>query len=377
MISKFDQYEKIFRAISRKLAVTEDVIAEIKNSNSKISESIEDSKLSQEIDFIRESLLDDAKNTFSKWFFGSMGKIGKIDKYREAILDAEMENAKKASYLRDQADVLELKARTSSLDPAESKSLQVQIENKKSEIDATRKALGLEISDYKRKIEKIIGDNQRRKEYYEAKRSEDLAKLAKHELDIITDRTSPQRIKEMEQFFKEAQEEARKKSEYFLKRMRETGQDRSSIDTRGLERDLDQWIDRSTIKDPHFVKDYFEYGIENPNVDKFVESLFQIKKMIDDLDLKIGKIKYELENRREYYVKNPDAREESANNLKNYIKQKKTLSELIKPFLDSSAKLTKEDMDKAKKSFQNIKDQSSKASDTLNTVMQKYRGGKS
>jgi hypothetical protein len=374
MISKFDQYEKIFRTISRKLAVTEDVVSEIKSSNSKLTESIEESKLAEEIDFIRESLLDDAKNTFSKWFFGSMGKIGKIDKYREAILDAEMENAKKASYLRDQSDVLEIKARTSALDPAEAKSLQVQIENKKNEIDATKKALSAEIADYKRKIEKIIGDNQRRKEYYEAKRSEDLAKLAKHELDIVTDRTSPQRIKEMEQFFKEAQEEARKKSEYFLRRMRETGQDRPTIDVKSLERDLEQWIDPSVVRDPQLVKDYFEYGVDNPDVDKFVESLFQIKKMVDDLDRKIGKIRFELDNRRDYYVRNSEAREEAANNLKKYIKQKKNLSALIKPFLDPSAKPTKVDIDKAKKAFQNIKDQSSKAADTLNTLMQKHKG---
>lgn len=370
MISKFEQYEKIFSTLTRKLGSTEAAISEIRESNNKLMESIGEEDLLKEIEFIKEGLLDDAKNTFSKWFFGSMGKVGKIDKYREAILDAEMEQAKKSSYLKDQYDVLEVKARSSYLDPAQSKSLEVQMDNKKREIDATKKALSAEIADYERKIKKAIGDNQRRREYFEAKRSEDLARLAKYELDIVTERTSPRRIKEIEQFFNKAQEEAREKAKSFIQKMRSSSDmEGTPPDTKDLERNLKSWLSKSYVEDPKLVKDYFEYGIDSPDVDKFIESLFEIRKVIDDLDRKIDRIRYELDNRRDYYVRNPEARESAASNLKKYIRERKQLSSLVKPFLDLSSKLTKEDIERAKKAFQNMKDKSSKAAVVLNNVV--------
>jgi len=55
--------------------------------------------------------------------------------------------------------------------------------------------------------------------------------------------------------------------------------------------------------------------------------------------------------------------------LKKYIRERKQLSSLVKPFLDLSSKLTKEDIERAKKAFQNMKDKSSKAAVVLNNVV--------
>lgn len=357
MIIKFDQYEKIFKSLSENMGESELTSEELVNEL-----DINKSEIDSQILFIKEGLLDDFKNSFSKWFFGSIGKVGKIDMYRNGILDAKKEFLDKTFVLEDEVDVLETQIRNTEGDIAELKSLETQLNNKKKQIDAIKKAIYLEISDYERKIEKSIGDNPRRLEYYEAKKSEDAVKIAQYELKLINEKTSPERVKELELKLKNAQDEARKKSEAFIRKMREEKEKGRVSDSNysNSYKNIEMWLEKDRISKYKSVNTLLDVS-NNFDSERFIDSIFKMRADLSDLRRKIERSEYDLRMKPDFYKENPVEKERLLKSLRMMRIDMDKLELLNEPFEQyikagkESTKKKSEDINKDKELAEIIK----------------------
>lgn len=173
---------------------------------------------------INEKLFNDIfKNKLSKIFLGSMSKINMMDRAMDGILDSHKKIIDKRNKYEDEVSI-EDNLRKYSIDPA-SDSRKREIKTKeintfvKNELEKIKK---LELI-----IKKIIDNNQRRNNYYLAKKADINADIAEYEYSLAKKRASAKELAEYEKKLKMKREEAEKLMKQFQDKQ---SQDKQSQD---------------------------------------------------------------------------------------------------------------------------------------------------
>ncbi len=158
------------------------------------------------------SLFNSIKNSLSKFFLGSLSVVGMIDKSRKILADLEIDIIEKRYEFEEAIDKIEDDLdQVSSEDKGRRSALLKDRESKIREWEAYEKAQGVKIKKTKQFIEKAIGGNERRREYFEAGRAEDEVALAELEYELAKGKSHASELKKYEDKIKAAKEEAEAK----------------------------------------------------------------------------------------------------------------------------------------------------------------------
>lgn len=198
--------------------------------------------LSESIDFnIREYLsdfsdnelneakaLDSIKNFLSKNLLGDFSRINILDKIRKSNLEIRKGLITSRNKTEDQIDELLLK-----LDKVKQSGergavvhVEKEIERKKSEYSALVKNKKAQIDQGEKLAEKTIGDNERRKDYFEAGLAEDHLELTKFEYELAKKRSEdPDEIKNLEKRLSSAS----KKAESLVNKFKSQSEKKSDV----------------------------------------------------------------------------------------------------------------------------------------------------
>jgi hypothetical protein len=182
--------------------------------NGKISTELAESLSSdfEEIESLNEGFMDSLKNTLSKTFLGSLSYINMIDKAREMMMKDQKDLLSKEYAHADEIDSLktQLKQLQVSGDSVNSDKIKKTISNKQNEYKTYVNMLKKRIEKTEETLSKMVGDNKRRSEYYDAGKSQDDLDIAEFEYKIAKARTKsdPKEVKELENKVKTAKEEA-------------------------------------------------------------------------------------------------------------------------------------------------------------------------
>jgi len=184
------------------------------------------------------SFFDSIKNSLSKFFLGSLSRVGMIDKARKLLVDLEIDAIEKRfefdeaiSKIEDQIDGL-----NSINDKDRINALSKDRDSKMKEYDAFLKSHVIKIKKAKEFIEKAIDKNSRRKEYYEAGRSGDEVALAELEYKLAKEKADDSEVRKYEEKLKEKKKEAEEKAQDLKdkmesqERVRKTPDDEFSLD---------------------------------------------------------------------------------------------------------------------------------------------------
>lgn len=221
-----------------------------------------------------EKALDTLKNVLSKGLLGPFSRITVIDTIRKGNLDAQKEIIKKEYDLAD--EILRIKMKIDKIEPGPSKNSQVsslhsQAESKRKEYASFVKMKKEQMEKGMRLLEKTIGKNERRREYYEAGFLDDKYELAKFEYDLAKTKTKDR--KKLEKL-----QDKVSQSEKKVKDFTETAPERSEISdikTKNLG-------DISYLKKKIALKDVETVKLIHSKTDDQVEDLK--KKMLSTLD---------------------------------------------------------------------------------------------
>jgi hypothetical protein len=169
-----------------------------------------------DVKYINEQLnessgLDSIKNFLSKNLLGGLSRLNILDDIRKNNLAINKELILAKDKISDDIDFLELKLDKTRGSGEKSAILQVQneIERKKKEYSSLVKLRKTQIEKGLKLAEKTIGDNERRKEYFEAGLAEDASELAKFEYDNAKKRSEDAaEIRKLEKRLASAQSKA-------------------------------------------------------------------------------------------------------------------------------------------------------------------------
>jgi hypothetical protein len=173
--------------------------------------------------------LDTLKNSVSKALLGPFSRLSVIDTIRKGNLDIQKEIITKQYDVED--EVLDLEGK---IDDLRSKGasrndiarIRTQIERKNKEFRSFVKMKREQMNKGMKLLEKTIGKNPRRKEYYEAGFIDDKYDLAKFEYELAQKKSSDQdSIKKL----KSDLETASKKAESFASKTKESSKKEASI----------------------------------------------------------------------------------------------------------------------------------------------------
>lgn len=182
--------------------------------NSKIDNKIIESL----VDILRDdainesSFFDSIKNKLSKSFLGSLSYINMIDKVRDGVLNIEKEVLTKRYNFFDEIDSLKKQAKEASDGgtPELVSKTKETIDIKTKEQNAYEKSSNLRIEKALKTIKDAIKGNNRRREYYEAGKSQDELDLAEFEYSLAKKRSfiKSEDIKKLSDDLKKAKEVA-------------------------------------------------------------------------------------------------------------------------------------------------------------------------
>jgi DNA repair exonuclease SbcCD ATPase subunit len=134
------------------------------------------------------------KNSLSKFFLGSMSRVGMIDQARKIILDLELDIVEKKDEFERSIEKLDsqIDSLTKMGDKDKILSVEKERETKAREIEAYLKAQKLKIKKSKDVALKLVDGNSRRKEYLDAGYSEDEIAIAELEYKLAQERAEDQ-----------------------------------------------------------------------------------------------------------------------------------------------------------------------------------------
>jgi chromosome segregation ATPase len=163
----------------------------------------------EEIDSLNEGFLDSIKNTLSKTFLGSLSYINMIDKAREMMLKDQKDLLSKKYSHEDEIDSLRNSLKVSA-DSVNSEKIKKTISNKENEYKTYVNMLGKRIEKTEDTLSKMVKDNKRRSEYYDAGKSQDELVISEFEYKLAKARakTDPKEIKELESKVEDAKKQA-------------------------------------------------------------------------------------------------------------------------------------------------------------------------
>jgi hypothetical protein len=177
--------------------------------------------------------LDSIKNSISKFFLGSLSRVGMIDKARKLLVDLEIDAIEKRFDFEESVDKLEsqIDALSSINDKDRINALIRDRESKAREFEAFLKSHSTKVKKAKEFIQKAIESNPRRREYYEVGRSEDEVALAELEYKLAKEKADDSEIKKYEEKIKAKKQEAEEKAHDLKDKMDD--QDKKSEESEG------------------------------------------------------------------------------------------------------------------------------------------------
>ena len=195
----FKKYESLIETVDRELS-EEFASLESANPNHTINEGI---------------FGDYLKNSLSKFFLGSLSRVGMIDKARKLLVDLEIDIIEKRDAFEERIEKLdsEIDGLSSINDKEKINAVTKDRDSKIKELEAFLKSYALKIKKAKDYINKVIEGNPRRREYFEAARADDEIALAELEYKLAKDRADDSDIKKFEEKIKEKKKEAEEKAQ--------------------------------------------------------------------------------------------------------------------------------------------------------------------
>jgi hypothetical protein len=190
---------------------------------------------------INEGIFGDyLKNSLSKFFLGSLSRVGMIDKARKILVDLEIEAIEKRSDFEEMIEKLDsdIDELSSINDKEKINALIKDRDNKINELESFLKSHALKIKKAKDYINKVIDNNTRRRDYFEAARADDEITLAELEYKLAKNKADDSLIKKFEEKIKEKKKEAEEKAQDLKDKMdskSETEQKSDSIDDLSLD----------------------------------------------------------------------------------------------------------------------------------------------
>ena len=168
-------------------------------------------------DNLNEGFFDDVKNFLSKKLLGSLSYINMIDQARSEILRMEKEIITKRYSYQDEMESLTKSLREATKTNSEGvvSKIKKSMDLKEKEHSSYEKMASTKIEKLLEQIDKMIKGNKRRKEYYEAGKSEDELSLAEFEYREAKRRSSTKSedLKKLEEEIAKAEEESKNKQE--------------------------------------------------------------------------------------------------------------------------------------------------------------------
>jgi hypothetical protein len=165
---------------------------------------------------VNEGIVGDyLKNSLSKFFLGSLSRVGMIDKARKLLVDLEIDIIEKRDAFDESVEKLdsEIDGLSSINDKEKINAVEKDRDSKIREFESFLKSHALKIKKAKDYINKVIENNPRRREYFEAARADDEIALAELEYKLAKDRADDSDIKKFEEKIKEKKKEAEEKAQ--------------------------------------------------------------------------------------------------------------------------------------------------------------------
>jgi hypothetical protein len=214
----FKKYESLIETVDRELS-EEFASLEAAEPNHTINEGI---------------FGDYLKNSLSKFFLGSLSRVGMIDKARKLLVDLEIDIIEKRDSFEETIEKLdsEIDGLSSINDKEKINAVIKDRDSKIKELESFLKSHALKIKKAKDYINKVIENNPRRREYFEAARADDEIALAELEYKLAKDRADDSDIKKFEEKIKEKKKDAEEKAQDLKDQM-----DKKSKSEKGPESD--------------------------------------------------------------------------------------------------------------------------------------------
>lgn len=187
----------------------------IETVDSELSEEFASLESAEPNHTINEGIFGDyLKNSISKFFLGSLSRVGMIDKARKLLVDLEIDIIEKKDAFEESVDKLdsEIDGLSSINDKEKITAATRDRDSKIKEFDSFLKSHALKIKKAKDYINKVIENNTRRKEYFEAARADDEIALAELEYKLAKDKADDSNIKKFEEKIREKKKEAEEKA---------------------------------------------------------------------------------------------------------------------------------------------------------------------
>ena len=195
---------------------------------------------------VNEGIFGDyLKNSLSKFFLGSLSRVGMIDKARKLLVDLEIDAIEKRANFEENIEKLEseIDGLSSINDKGKISSVEREREAKTKEFETFIKSHSLKIKKAKDFVSKVIDNNTRRREYYEAGRADDEIALAELEYKLARDKADDVDIKKFQDKInakkKEAEEKAQNLKDQMDKKSEEEKKD-NGPDTEDLSLDSEK-----------------------------------------------------------------------------------------------------------------------------------------
>ncbi len=178
--------------------------------------------------------LDTLKNSVSKALLGSFSRLSIIDNIRKGNLDIQKEIISKGYNTEDQ--ILDLEGKIENLRSMGSSRneidrIRTQIERKRKEFQSFVRMKKEQMNKGMKLLEKTVGKNPRRKEYYEAGFIDDKYELAKFEYELAKKKSSD--VDEVKKL-KSNLESASKKAEEFVFKTKESTKKEAFVNAQNL-----------------------------------------------------------------------------------------------------------------------------------------------
>lgn len=219
----FKKYESLIETVDRELS-QEFATLESANPNHTINEGI---------------FGDYLKNSLSKFFLGSLSRVGMIDKARKLLVDLEIDIIEKRDSFEETIEKLdsEIDGLSSINDKEKINSVIKDRDSKIKELESFLKSHALKIKKAKDYINKVIEGNSRRREYFEAARADDQIALAELEYKLAKDRADDSDMKKFEEKIKEKKKEAEEKAQDLKDKMDKKSEEEKSPESEDLSLD--------------------------------------------------------------------------------------------------------------------------------------------
>ena len=221
--------------------------------------------------------LDIIKNSVSKALFGPFSRLSVIDTIRKGNLDIQKEIITKRYDLED--EILDLDGKIEDLRRSgssrnEISRIQTQIDRKRREYKSFVQMKKEQTNKGMKLLEKTIGKNPRRREYYEAGFLDDKYELAKFEYELAQKKSAdPGEVKDL----KKDLDDASKKAESFVSKIKSSAQTKTRIKDSELD-DISALRKKISAKDASVI-----VSLREKSKDRASELKSQMTKILQDM----------------------------------------------------------------------------------------------